>query len=263
MKKSIILFVAMFVMVPLFSLAVPKLENPVTDLAGIISAEQEATLNTYLHQMSAGSPIQMAVLTVPSLEGEVLERYSMQVVDEWALGDVDTDMGALLLVALDEREIRIEVGYGLEGFLTDAESGSIIRNIIAPYFQSENYGTGILAGIQTMSEIVLTESGLEVQEQIVTVSTNAENSGESLLGAFLPFIIFIVIMVANITSRSSGGRRRCSGAADTVADIALISLLFGSGRNPRGGGGGFGGGGFGGFSGGGGGFGGGGASGGW
>ena len=268
MKKSIILFTAIFAMLPIFSLDVPKLENPVTDLAGIISAEQENALNNYLHQMSAGSPVQMAVLTVPSLEGEVLENYSIKVVDEWVLGDADTDMGALLLVALDERAIRIEVGYGLEGFLTDAESGSIIRNIIAPYFQSGDYGTGILAGIQTMSETVLTESGIEVQEQIVSMPTRSRSSSSSPLGALMPFAFFVIFMVANIASRGSRGRGRRSGdAADAVADAALLALLFGSGRNSRDGGGfgggSFGGGGFGGFSGGGGGFGGGGASGGW
>ena len=87
MKKRLILMVLSICLFPVFSLEVPKLVNPVTDLAGIISSEQESALNNYLAQMSAGSAIQMAVLTVSSLEGEVLENYSIKVVDEWALGD--------------------------------------------------------------------------------------------------------------------------------------------------------------------------------
>ncbi len=266
MKKRLILILLTISLLPVFSLEVPKLVNPVTDLAGIISSDQESALNAYLHQMSAGSAIQMAVLTIPSLEGEVLENYSIKVVDKWGLGDVDTDMGALLLVALDEREIRIEVGYGLEAFLTDAESGQIIRNVIAPYFQSGDYGTGIMAGIQTMSEVVLSESGIEVQEPLVSVQNRSRESSSFPIEAFLPFIFFIISMIFSLASRGSRGRRS-GNVAEAVTQAALFSILTSSSRNNhRGGGfggGSFGGGGFGGFSGGGGGFGGGGASGGW
>ncbi len=274
MKKKIIsIFIAVLLLVPVFSLDVPKLVNPVTDTANIISAEQEKLLNNYLHQMSAGSPIQMAVLTIPSLEGEVIENYSIQVVDEWALGGSDTDMGALLLVALDEREIRIEVGYGLEPYLTDAESGQIIRNVIAPYFQSGDYGTGIMAGIQNMSNIALSKSGIEVQSPIVEVTQVPRRSSRSISGVIMPFIFFIIFMISGMASRrgrSSSGRSKstASNIADVVTDAAILSMLVGNRSHRRGGfygGGGssFGGGGFGGFSGGGGGFGGGGASGGW
>ncbi len=263
MKKFFALIIFLLLIVPVFALEVPPLTNPVTDTAGIISSQEEQALNQYLSQLNSQYGIQLAVLTIPSLEGEQLELYSIQVVDEWQLGSAEKDNGALLLVALDEREIRIEVGYGLEAVLTDALSSQIIRQIITPYFQQGHYGTGIIAGIQVMAQTSVGDVAPYVDEtlntQVSATSQEEPSTGMSIF-TLLFFFVFMILMMKG----SRRGYRRSGRVSDAVVTMGILSLLGNSSRYRGGGfgGGGFGGG-FGGFSGGGGGFGGGGASGGW
>ena len=245
----------------LYSLSVPSLTAPVVDLANIISYETENSLDAQLQELSNRAGIQIAVLTIQSLQGEDLEAFSMRVAEKWKLGDSEKDTGALLLVAMAEHAIRIEVGYGLEGILTDAKCGLIIRNIIAPNFRSGDYNQGVKLAVQNMIGLVCDDESL-VSEQVKSgAAAEAENPG-ALIG-FLPFMFFVIVMLILLSTKT--GRR-----------LLFYSFLFGSsGRGGRGsnrgghgGSGGFGGGsshgGFGGgFSGGGGGFGGGGSSGHW
>ena len=229
---------------------VPPLSGPVNDYAAILSADEKQTLESFLLALDRQTGVQIAVLTIPSLEGESLESFSLKTVEQWKLGEQDADNGALLLVSLGDRAVRIETGYGLEGTLTDVKSGLIIRNVIAPRFREGKYGAGILeavrnmAGIATDNREILSESVKNPQK---------EKSGGNLAG-LLFFIVFYLIMRAGFHRR--GG--------------LFTGLLLGSmlGGRRGGSGGGFSSGGFGGFSGGGfsggsGGFGGGGASGGW
>ncbi len=267
MKKVLVIFTFILLILPVFALEVPPLNNPVTDQANIISSQEEQALNQYLNQLNSQYGIQMAVLTIPSLEGESLEMYSIQVVDEWKLGSADKDNGALLLVAYNEREIRIEVGYGLEAVLTDALSGQIIRQIIAPYFQQGDFGTGIIAGIQVMSQTAVGDAVGYIDESTKTQVSNNTKEEPSALASIFTLAIFFAFMFISMSGKGgrNGGGRRGSGVNDAILTMGILSLLGGS-RGHRGGGfggGSFGGGGFGGFSGGGGGFGGGGASGGW
>ncbi len=267
MKKLFAIFAFLFLVIPVFALEVPPLTNPVTDQANIISSQEEQALNQYLQQLDSQYGIQMAVLTIPSLEDESLELYSIQVTDEWQLGSADQDNGALLLIAYDEREMRIEVGYGLESVLTDALSGQIIRQVIAPYFQQGDFGTGIIAGIQVMSQTAVGEAIGYIDESATTKVSNNTSEGASFFSSIITLVIFFIFMFISMSGKSgrNGGGRRGSGVNDAILTMGILSLLGGS-RGHRGGGfggGSFGGGGFGGFSGGGGGFGGGGASGGW
>ncbi|HRR02789.1 MAG TPA: TPM domain-containing protein [Treponemataceae bacterium] len=229
---------------------VPPLSGPVNDYAAILSADEKETLESFLLALDRQTGVQIAVLTIPSLEGESLESFSLKTVEQWKLGEQDADNGALLLVSLGDRAVRIETGYGLEGSLTDVKSGLIIRNVIAPRFREGKYGAGILeavrnmAGIATDNREILSESVKNPQK---------EKSGGNLAG-LLFFIVFYLIMRAGFHRR--GG---------LFAGLFLGSMLGGR-RGGSGGGfssGGFGGFSGGGFSGGGGGFGGGGASGGW
>jgi uncharacterized protein len=133
--------------IPLSALEVPSLTAPVSDLARLLTAEQVDQLNNLLLDYEAETSNQFALLIIPSLEGEVLESYSIKVASTWALGEADKDNGLLLLVALAERKLRIEVGYGLEGVLTDAFCGRVIDNTIVPYFKKEQYYEGLTAGL--------------------------------------------------------------------------------------------------------------------
>lgn len=135
----------------LWPLAVPALEVPplkgrVNDMAGLLSPGSATLLEGLLKAHEDSTSNQVALLTIPSLEGEDLEGFSMRVVEQWKLGQAKKDNGVLLLVARDDREVRIEVGGGLEGLLPDITCGRIIRNEIVPRFREGDYEGGILRG---------------------------------------------------------------------------------------------------------------------
>jgi len=222
-----------------YSLEVPsRPANYVTDMAGLLTSQQISTLDKLLASFESKTSNQIAILIVKSLEGENLEDFSIRVAETWKLGQKDKDNGILLFIALKERKIRIEVGYGLEGVVPDGLAGSIIRHEIGPYFRKGQYYQGLEAGLRALM------SATAGEYRPTAKSKKTKNV------AFSSFIFFILILFF-IISRLFGRRRYRRSS----------SMFFWGGG---GFGGGFGGGGFGGgFSGGGGGFGGGGASGGW
>ncbi len=215
------------------ALEVPPATGYVNDRAGILSSSTKQQLEQGLREFEQSDSTQLVVLTVPSLEGEVLEEYSLKVAEKWGIGQRDKDNGALLLIARDERKIRIEVGYGLEGQLTDLLTGRIIDQEITPRFRSGDYDGGVVAGISAMA-------------QAVRGAYQGKPPKKKSSGGFFTLLLFLAPWLLLAGPRRSARRR--SG------------IWFGGGG--FGGGGGFSGGG-GGFSGGGGGFGGGGSSGGW
>ena len=263
---------------------VPKLEARVTDLTGTLTAGEQADLDQQLAAFEARKGAQIAVLVVTTTQPDAIEQYSMRVVETWKLGRAKTSDGVLLLVAKDDRAVRIEVGYGLEGALPDATANRIEDETMIPLFRQGQYFAGISAGVAQIMKVV---DG----EPLPPPDVNWKGAGNGL-GRMLP-ALFVGFMVASSILRAIFGR--IGGAAATggllgiiawvfsqilvaafgVAILAfLLSLVFGmrgpgwssGGRGGFGGGfGGLGGGGFGGggFGGGGGGFGGGGASGRW
>jgi uncharacterized protein len=211
----------------------PPLTGRVVDAANLLDATTEASLTSELAAFErASGGTQIVVVTVPSLQGQGIEAYGYQLGRHWGIGARDEDTGALLLVAPAERQVRIEVGYGLEGQLTDAISWDIVQGRILPRFREDDLDGGVVEGARAM--IAALGGDYEL---------SAAGSPESDRRR-LPAIIFW-IFVAFILLSSFGGRRRGLGRA-----LLLGSMLGGAGRG-------------GGFSGGGGSFGGGGASGGW
>lgn len=122
----------------------------VTDKAGLLSPDLESKLEEGLRQYEARTSNQVIVATFPSLEGESLEDYSIRLAEKWRPGQKDKDNGVILLVFKDDRQIRIEVGYGLEGALPDALAGTIIQEEIVPRFREGNYEEGIVHGLQAI-----------------------------------------------------------------------------------------------------------------
>ena len=236
-------------------LAVPKNDGWVTDLAGMLSPQQERELETLMESYKQGTTHEIALLTIPSLEGDDLEGFALRVGRAWGIGGKEKNNGALLLVSKADRKIRIEVGRGLEGNLTDSISGRIIRDVIAPEFKQGRFAAGLKAGVIAIHEAIGGNYGKIPAGTVKAVG-----------GAGLITFIIIMIVIMSILRRigGTGVRRRRGG---------LLGPLFWGGFGPRIGGGGFGGfgggggggGSFGGFSGfgGGGGFSGGGASGSW
>ncbi len=245
-RVHIIAFLLFFVSGTSSALAVevPELRSYVTDLAGVLSSGEQQKIEQLLAQYDQQRNQQFVVLIIPSLDGEVLEDYSIRVVEKNRIGYEGEDNGLLFLVVVNDRKMRFEVGYGLEPTLTDAATSIIISDVVAPAFRSGNYAEGIYNGMDTAIRIATGE---------FTVSQSTPRR-EKKKGNFSGLIIFLIIMYF-IIKRNRGGRG---------GGIWFIGGPFGGGGFGGGsGGGGFGGGGFGGFSGGGGGFGGGGSSGGW
>ncbi len=145
---------AVAVALPLGAMDVPYLAGRVNDLADMVPADARERLETSLRELEERTTVQMAVLTVPSLEGDSLEDFSMRVAETWQLGQQDKDNGVLLLVARDDRAMRLEVGYGLEDTLTDALSGRILDTLVRPRFRAGDYAGGIGAAVDAVATAV-------------------------------------------------------------------------------------------------------------
>jgi uncharacterized protein len=246
-------FTLLFLAVPLWTahardneVPVPEFHRRVTDLSGTLSEGEAGNLEAALAGFEQSTSNQIAVLIIPSLNGEGIEDYSMRVAERNKFGKKGRDNGVLLVIAKDDRLMRIEVGYGLEGVLTDALCDQIIRRVIAPKFRQGNYAEGIDAGINA---IMLATKG----------EFKGTPGGNFDIRHFTPLFFILVFIVFGIISRFLGGGRRHYVGSRGYTSRGIWFGGFGGGGF---GGGGFGGGG-GGFSGGGGSFGGGGASGSW
>jgi len=132
------------------ALEVPSLTGRVNDYADMISPSAEAAITQKLEQLEASDSTQVVVLTVPSLEGEDLEGFSIRVAEAWKIGTAQNDNGAILLVARDDRAVRIEVGYGLEGRLTDLLAGRIVDQIVVPNFKAGRFDEGFTLAVDAI-----------------------------------------------------------------------------------------------------------------
>jgi uncharacterized protein len=228
----------------------PELTGRVVDQAHVIPPATRVDLETKLADLEMKSGIQLVVATVSSLDGEEIEPYANELFRTWKLGEKDKNNGVLLLVAPKERRVRIEVGYGLEGTLTDALSKVIITNAIAPRFKTGDYGDGVTRGVDDIITVLTTDAS--EWQQRPSLRLDNDPSGEAaawvLLGILLLFITMLVFW--------PGFRCFCFNLLLNLAFSAATGELSGGGGGDSGGGGG-------GFSGGGGSSGGGGASGSW
>lgn len=227
----------------------------VVDSAQLLSPADESALDGALADFEKKTGRQFVVATIPDLEGYPIEDYGYRLGRAWGIGSKDKDDGVLLIVAPKDRKVRIEVGYGLEPYLTDAYSSLIINRAVLPQFKAGDYPAGIKAGAAAVME----QLQLPPEEAAARLAAaQAETPGDGKGGIPLPLIFWLAILGFMVLPALFGrkrGRRFRSG---------LPIVIWGPGDWGGGhGGGGFGGGGFGGFSGGGGGFGGGGASGSW
>jgi uncharacterized protein len=266
--------------------AVPPLSGRVVDQTGTLSSGDMARLTQTLRDFEARKGSQIAVLIVPTTAPETIEQYSIRVAEAWKIGRKKIDDGALLVIAKDDRKLRIEVGYGLEGALTDVTARRIIDEIITPKFKSGDFAGGISAGIDRIIGVV------DGEPLPAPVRPQQDSGFVSHIDPFNPFLIVAVIVVGGIFrgvlgrlfgSLATGGMvaaifwfAAASLALSTISGIiAFLITMFGDAMTSSGGagrGGGWVGGGYsggsrssdgGGFSGGGGNFGGGGASGSW
>jgi uncharacterized protein len=277
---------------PALAVDFPPLSGRVVDQADLLTPGQEAALTAKLEALERASSRQLVVATIASLHDLAIEDYGVQLGRHWRIGQGSANNGVVLIIAPNERKMRIEVGYGLEGIMTDALSSRIIREAITPRFRAGDYAGGIDAGADAIIEQL--QAPPEAAEQRALAAQQAENRSRAGRGRgrggggsifplliWIPVLLFIVLPLfgAGLAGRRYRGRgrrgvsiwgpgdhRAGSGLGWMLAGIALSNMSRGRGGGSWGGGGGSswgGGGGSGGFSGGGGSFGGGGASGGW
>jgi len=271
---------------------IPALTKRVTDLAGTLTPSEQQALEGKLAAWEEATGNQLVVLSVPSTKPEPIEAYSIRVAEAWKIGRKGNDNGVLFLIAKDDKKMRIEVGYGLEGSLTDAMARRVIAETVAPYFRQTQFAAGINAGVDQIIAVV--DKGEPLAQRGASPAKRASSgfSFETLL-----ILLFVVVPVLGSFLRRIFGKALGSTVGAGVVGTAawfvagslviaivaaiiafIVMLMFGlgsglarrgggvwlpSGGSGWGGGGWSGGGGGGGFSGGGGGFGGGGASGGW
>ncbi|MBI4844744.1 MAG: TPM domain-containing protein [Nitrospirae bacterium] len=251
MTFFLLVLLSFFTRAPAAEVSIPDTPvNYVVDTAGIIDDASEEMLNGYLRELEEKATAQMAVLTIKSLEGASIEDFSLNVAhNKWRLGQKGKDNGVLLLVSVEDREYRIEVGYGLESILPDSLAGSIGRQYLIPYFRKGDYSAGIINASLAVIKVISTDAGIEITGMPdVRMPAAGRKRIDPVSSAFsLIFLIFIIYMFIRHPR--------------LLLLFIMMNTLGGGRRSGWGGGGGFSGGG--GFGGGSGGFGGGGASGRW
>jgi uncharacterized protein len=242
----------------------PALSGRVVDAANIIPDADEAALTGKLAALQQASSRQLVVATVPDLQGYPIEDYGYQLGRKWGIGQKGANNGIILLVAPNERKVRIEVGYGLEPIMTDALSGDIISGQILPAFKRGDYPGGINAGADAIIAQLQAPPEQAEQKALAAQEARGRRGASSESGSFIPLIfwgvVFVFVVIPLIGRGRRGRRHRRRGV--WLWGPGLGGGGWGGGSSGGGGFGSFGGGG-GGFSGGGGSFGGGGASGGW
>ena len=252
---------------PLYALDVPPLHGRINDNAGMLSPASAQSLERKLAAFEQETSNQVVLLTIPSLQDETIEGYSIKVGEQWKIGQKDKGNGVILLLAKKERKIRIEVGTGLQGVLPDITAGQIIRGTMAPYLKSGNFDAGISAGIDAIISATKGEFKASAADKKV-----AKKKNKSGYGTFIVLLIVAIFIVAKAgsSSRTAGtiaGGLSLPGAAAIGLGTALwklgilvilgaaagfiISLLMKLFNTSGGGGSGWGGGYFGGFGGGG------------
>jgi uncharacterized protein len=249
LKVGLVLVLWVFALMAQAELKFPELTGRVVDNAQMIepAVREQLTQQLQAHEKATGE--QLVVVTLPDLQGTDIADFGYQLGRHWGIGQKDKNNGALLIVARDDRKLRIEVGYGLEDRLTDAQSSVIINQVITPAFKSGNFSKGISDGVAAML-VVLGGNPLDEPSTVYDSGSNQESDFLSRHPGIFVFLVMLFIL--------------------TIFVCQMLGILPSGGGSGRGGSsGGFGGGGFGGggggggFSGGGGSFGGGGSSGGW
>ncbi|MDR6627661.1 YgcG family protein [Caulobacter segnis] len=251
---ALALVAVLFALPALAAPTFPTLTGRVVDEAKVLSPDAERDLADKLENLETTTGRQLVVATVPSLQGYPIEDYGYQLGRTWGIGQKDKDDGVILLVAPNERKVRIEVGYGLEPVLTDALSSVIIQSVILPKFRDGDLPGGVVAGTDALIE----QLSLPADQAKARVAEASQPERHKAQGSPIAAILIILFLVFVFSSLFRGGRR---GGLGSALPWIILSALSDSRRG--GGGWGGGGGGGGGFSGGGGSFGGGGSSGSW
>jgi uncharacterized protein len=247
----LIALLGLLLLLPALALDFPALSGRVVDEANILDAATRSALTDKLAALEAKSTDQLVVVTLKSLQGTSIEDFGVQLGRRWQIGQKDKNNGVLLIVVPSERRVRIEVGYGLEGTLTDAISRLIIENGIVPRFRANDFPGGITRGVDDIIS-VLTGDAEEWKQRAAQRPDTVTQSPSTQSDSIWPVIWLVLIVVGVIVFCAMFAGVLCF---EILRFLAIMAMSGGGSRSSGGGGGG--------FSGGGGSFGGGGASGSW
>ncbi|HEX3020160.1 MAG TPA: TPM domain-containing protein [Chitinispirillaceae bacterium] len=229
----------LFLVYPVFATQFPaRPQGPVADYASIIDAQTEAMLSGIGQSLWQQAGFALIVATIPSIGEESVEEYSTGLYEKWKIGAKGKDEGALIVLAMEQRKIRIEVGYGAEGYLNDARTGRLLDSYGIPYFKKGDFSQGMLSLAVGLARIVEEEKGVSLS----IPGGNYRRINQVQTTHLSPFQLILILIVFIVLVSTRFGR--------SLLFWMLISSLSGSGRRRGGFGGGFGGGGFGGFGGG-------------
>jgi len=229
MKGSILSKFSVLVVAGLFPALLFAYQNPgqpqgyINDFAGILKQDEKVGLETKLDAFTKATGNEISVVTVKSLGDDTVENFAVELFKEWGIGKKGQDNGVLVLIALDDREMRIEVGYGLEGSLTDSQSGGIIRNVMTPAFRANDFFGGIDGAVNQIISDISPEyaTGVGLPQNDFVENTSSSNWNFSNL-AF--FIFFIPIWIASILARSKSWW--AGGVVGGVIGV-VVGLFFG------------------------------------
>jgi uncharacterized protein len=195
--------------------AVPPLTARVTDLTGTLTREQQAGLERMLQEFEARKGAQLAVLMVPSAKPEEIEQYALRVAEQWKVGRKKVDDGAILVVAKDDRALRIEVGYGLEGALNDATAKRIVSDVIAPRFREGDFFGGISAGVDRMIRVIDGEP--------LPAPARGASAVDGGLFQLLPVLLIAALVIGGVLRALLG---RALGAAATGGAVGFLAWIL-------------------------------------
>lgn len=218
---------------PVAALDVPALKGRINDYAGMLTPATAQTLEQKLARFEQETTNQVVLLTIPSLEGDVMESFSIRVAEAWKIGQKEKNNGVLLILAQKERKMRIEVGTGLQGVLPDITAGQIIRNVIAPSLRAGNYDQGISAGLAAIIDATKGEFKASAADQ-----RTAKKKKGSTNGLFILLILtgLVVTAIAGASSRAGGTlagaislpTAAAVGLGAAVGKLVLLALLGGA-----------------------------------
>ncbi len=212
----------LFLLIPIsvYALNLPNYSSRVNDFAQIFSSDFKLNLEQKLTQIETNTTNQIAVVTVENLQGITIEDYSEQLFKYWGIGQKEKDNGILVLIALEEKQVRIEVGYGLEPIITDGRAGEIIRKQITPEFKNGNYEKGVLNGIDKINQYF---TGQIIEDPPQKNNSKNNSNFSFFLFIFLSFISYAFAFMARSKSFYAGG---IGGAAIGFIIGLFVSLSF-------------------------------------
>jgi uncharacterized protein len=212
------------------------------DFAGVFATNELAELEAFLNDVKEKTTAEIAVVTLQTLDGGEVNDFANRLVERWGIGKKDKDNGILLLAVIQDRKIKIEVGYGLEGILTDAKVGRILDEQVMPSFREDKYGRGLANGARAMAEVIAQDAGIQLTNTMASASSaTTEEAQPASLGDVLAALIFIglfvtiMIVFAKKGKLSGGSGGSGSSRSGSSSRSSSSSSTFGGGRSGGGG----------------------------